>query len=91
MNPLELRIQELENKVRLLEASSTIPLPVDRAFRDRFKIDDFTTLAATTKTVGSETQAVNEAGAASYDVPKIMDGLVETTLGGVTIYLPYYG
>ena len=90
MEELKNRIQILEEEIKMLKASTTIPYEVDTAFRERFKIGDLAKLSASTKTVASETQAVNEAGAASYNVPKINDGFVETTVGGTIIYLPYY-
>lgn len=84
------RIEELENKVRSLEASYTISHEVDVAFRDRLGINDLTALTSSTKAASSETQAVAESGTASYSVAKPMDGFREFVVGGSVLYIPYY-
>ena len=38
---LQKRIEDLENKLKLLEAGSTMPKPVEDAIRDRLRIDRF--------------------------------------------------
>jgi hypothetical protein len=81
------RITELENRLKLLENTTTIPLEIDRAFRDRLGIDEKTTLGASTKNISTETQAVNEGGAGSYSVPKMFDGFYQTEAG---THIPYY-
>ncbi len=84
------RIEELENKVRSLEASYTIPHNVSEAFRDRLGINDLASLAGSTKNPSTETQAVAESGASSYSVAKPMDGFREFVVGGTVLYIPYY-
>ena len=84
-------LEALRMELNQLKSSTTIPQDVDGAFRERFKIDSRALLEVGTKAVSTETQSVDEDGSATYNVPKIMDGLVESELVGVgTIYLPYY-
>ena len=68
MTPQEKQqLQELLEFKRKLEASHSIPLNVDQAFRKRFfEFSDITTQTA--KASGSENLGVNEGGAASYSV-----------------------
>ena len=84
------RIEILEQQVKNLSAFSTIPYDVEKAFRDRLKISTYASLGSSVKTVASETQGVNEGGAASYNVPKIFDGYRQMTDGGNVYYFPYY-
>lgn len=42
------------------------------------------------KTAASETQAVDEGGAGTYDVAKAPDGFVQTTVANTTYYIPMY-
>lgn len=81
------RIQALEDRLRLLENTTTIPLEVDTAFRDRLGIDDKTSLSGSTKNVSDVTQAVAESGSASYSVAKVPDGFYQTDTG---THIPYY-
>lgn len=84
------KIQELEEKVKALENSTTIPYPVEQAFRTRFQLADLTPLTSSSKAASTETQAVSEAGAGSYSVAKPMDGFKELVVDGTTFYIPYY-
>ena len=90
LNKLKQDFENLKKEFDSLKASTTIPLNIDNAFRDRFKISEFVQLSATVKTAGSETQAVNEGGVATYSVAKPMDGFEERVVGGVARYYPYY-
>lgn len=88
MKPEQLqRLEALENDMRLLRASATIPLEIDRAFSDRFGLVNKVSFFTSTKTVASETQAVNEGGTATYSVPKLFDGYFMTETG---LHVPYY-
>ena len=59
LNKLKQDFENLKKEFDSLKASTTIPLNIDNAFRDRFKISEFVQLSATVKTAGSETQAVH--------------------------------
>jgi len=85
----EERIKEIVEQVILerLGDYSKIPLSVQKAFELRLTANN---ISSSSKTVASETQAVNEAGASSYNVPALHDGFVQTIVNGVTIYIPYY-
>lgn len=87
---LEKRIQELENKIKLLESSTTIPYNIDRAFYDRYRLVEFARLSPSTKSSTSESQTVNEAGSGSYGVLKNPDGFEERVVGGITRYYAYW-
>lgn len=87
---IQAQIDNLQEQLDMLKANATIPYEVEQAFRTRLNIESFTALAASSKTAVSETQAVNEAGTASYDVAKPMDGFRQVNIGGSTIYIPYY-
>lgn len=89
MTPEQLleRIQALEDKLRLLGNTTTIPREIDTAFRDRLGIDDKTTFSGSTKNPSTETQVVNEGGSASYSVAKPPDGFYQTEDG---YHVPYY-
>lgn len=84
------RINELENKIKSLESSTTIPFNIDRSFYERFKLVEFVKLKPSTKTVASETQTVDEGGSASYGVLKKPDGFEEREVGGVNRYYAYW-
>lgn len=87
---LQSQIDSLQQELNKLRNTTTIPYEVEQAFRFRLGIDNFTQLDASSKTTASETQAVNEAGASSYNVAKPMDGFKQVTIGGSTLYIPYY-
>ncbi len=92
MEQILLKLAELENKVKALEAAATIPYEVDSAFRERFGLNrlDSTSLIASSKGATSENHAVNEAGIATYSVLGIPDGYLEVTVGGSVKYIPIY-
>ena len=90
MNDLEKRITTLEQEMNALKASTTIPIDVDGAFRDRLGILNLALLAESTKNPSTETQAVAEGGVASYSVAKPVDGFREFVVGGSVLYIPYY-
>ena len=90
MEDLQRQINELKAEIDKLKNTTTIPLEVDRAFRDRFNMDNFTVLATSTKTVLSESQSVDEAGTDTYDVLKPPAGFRQFFVGGTALYIPYY-
>lgn len=88
MEDLQRQLNELKDWKASLERSSTIPLSIDQAFRERFKNNK---LLTSTKSATSENQAVDEGGASTYSVLKAPDGFVEVYLDdGTLIYLPYF-
>lgn len=86
---LESEVQELKDFIKLLQADTTIPFDVEGAFRKR--LEDLA-LAVTTssKSAGSENQAVNEAGMATYSVLGTPTGWLEIVLDNTTYYIPYF-
>lgn len=81
------RINALQAEIDMLKSVHTIPFEVEGAFRERLNI----AISSSSKTVASETQSVNEAGAGTYNVPKIFDSFVETVLAdGTTVYIGIY-
>lgn len=87
MTPEEIKQLIRDEILNTLGVYSNIPLEVQKALELRLTANNITSSA---KTVASETQAVAEGGAASYNVPKLIDGFVQTTINGATIYIPYY-
>lgn len=87
---LQLKIESLEEKVRLLEASATIPKPVEDALRERFQLDLYAQLSTTTKTGSSEAQAVDEAGIGTYSVLNVPDAFLQVSVLGTTYYIPVW-
>lgn len=87
MEDLLKRIEILEAKLKELEASSTIPFDVEKAFRGRLNP---ASVVGSSKTAASETQSVSEGGAASYSVAKPMDGFLVVSFNGVTRNIPFY-
>lgn len=83
-------ITTLTRRLDNLNAFATIPYDTEKAFKDRLKLSEYSRLAASTKTAASETQSVNEGGAATYSVAKPMDGFRQVLIGSSTIYIPYY-
>lgn len=87
---LQAQIDLLQQELNKLRNSTTIPFEVEQAFRFKLGISELTSLNASSKTAASETQSVNEAGVGSYSVAKPMDGFKQVTIGGSTLYIPYY-
>lgn len=84
------RIEDLEEKMKLLESQTTIPLNIEKAFKNRLEVDTKTTISADSKAASSENQAVNEAGSATYSVLKTPDRFVRVVINGNNRYLPAY-
>ncbi len=87
---LQQKIEELEKKVTLLEASATIPKPVEDAFRERLRLEIISSITASSKSNTSESQTVNESGAGSYGVLKNPDAYVQVTISGTIYYIPVF-
>lgn len=87
---LKQKVEKLENFIESLQAFSKIPLSVDQAFRARFLT--VPVIKASSKGNDSEDQAVNEGGAATYNVLKEPDDFLEVQLvaGGTIYYIPVY-
>jgi hypothetical protein len=87
---LQKRIEELERVVRLLSASSTIPLNIDNAFTARLEPKFARLLNQTLVEASDKAQEVNESGSNTYDVASLMDGFFEYHRDGTVYYIPYY-
>lgn len=84
-------VAELKRLLKLLAAGATIPHSTEQALRRRLELSKFARVGSTSKTAASETQAVNEAGAGSYNVSKAMDGFFTIELGdGTAVNVPYF-
>lgn len=85
MNP-EQRIQQLEDELKALKRM-ILEMQTSNSISPDFKATlSRSVVTSNAKTAASETQAVDEGGAATYNVAKPMDGFV--TIGGYNI--PYY-
>jgi hypothetical protein len=87
---LKRKVADLESIIRSISNSASIPKNIEDALRTRFRIDEFTPMTTSSKSVTSENQSVNEAGVASYDVMKKPDGFLQIVIGASTYYLPYF-
>lgn len=87
MTPEDIKKIVNEEILNVLGVYSNVPYQVQKALELRLSTNALTTSA---KTVASETQAVDEGGTDTYDVPKIHSGFVQTSINGTTIYIPYY-
>lgn len=87
---LQNKIDSLQQELDKLRNTTTIPFDVEQAFRFRLGINSLTRLDTSVKTAASETQSVSEGGVSSYNVAKPMDGFKQVTIGGSTLYIPYY-
>ena len=89
MNELEIlkrEIEELKAWKRSMERSSTIPLPVDQAVRERFPF-----LQKSAKSSTSEDINIDEAGAQEWTVLANPDGFFKVNVFGVgTKQIPYF-
>lgn len=84
---LENRIAELERIVKALGNSTTIPKDIGDAFTVRLKPVSGDSNATNPSTV---TQAVNEAGAATYNVATVPTGFITIVVNGNSRAVPYY-
>ena len=87
---LEQRIQNLERENELLKRSSTIPLGIDQALRDRFSLDTITSAVTGTGTGSASTQSVAVASTPTLiTVPAQPTGTLKVKYNGVTYELLY--
>lgn len=84
----EQKLNEVYAFMKAMQANATIPFDVSEAIKARLTSSLVTTTSS--KTVASETQAVNEGGMATYNVAKPMDGFEEGFKDGQLRYYPYY-
>lgn len=89
MEELQRQINILTKRLDALTNTQTIPLEVDRAFRERFR-DSLGTLSTSTKSASSENQAVDEGGTDTYSVLGAPDGFDQRSENGIIKYYPYY-
>lgn len=81
------QLQELLDFKKSLEMSSSIPLSIDQAFRERFPT---TTVSTSAKSASSENQQVDESGVAIYNVLKAPDAFVQVEIGSTIYFLPAF-
>lgn len=72
--------------IRVLGDVSNVPLEVQNALTIRLP----SPINSSTKSATSENQAVDEGGSALYSVMKPPDAFAETSVGGTTVYIPYF-
>lgn len=89
MEELQQQINTLKDRLDALNSSTTIPFEVAVAIKARLE-QDFTQGDSSATTAGSQTQAVNEGGIATYNVAKPMTGFIEVIFRGITYNVPYY-
>lgn len=94
MNPeieqLKIKLEQLEQEIRLLKSASTIPFDFEMALRERLNIGAFNTVTGSSKGATSENQSVNEAGVASYSVLKAPDAFLQVTVASTVYYIPVF-
>ena len=71
-----------------MQNDTTIPFAVDGALRKR--LENELGLSVSAKGADTEDQAVNEAGAGTYDVLGDPVGFLKVTIGGTVHNVPYY-
>lgn len=88
INNLINRIAELE-RIVAERKNQQISYPLDDISKQILS-EKLASVVASTKVATSENQAVNEAGAASYNVLKSPDAFVQVTVNGTIYYLPAF-
>lgn len=88
-NELEQRIEVLERELNNLRSFTTIPFDIGVAIKARV-LSDAGVAQLSNKGATTEDQAVNEAGASTYNVLKSPDGFLKAQLAGVVYYIPVY-
>ncbi len=84
---LQKRIDDLEKKFKAIEASATIPKPVEDAFRERLRLEVISSINTSGKSGSSESQTVNEGGVQVYTVLKNPDNYLQVNINGTVYYL----
>jgi hypothetical protein len=90
---LENELAQLKQEFNNLKNSSTIPIEIDQAFRERFdelklQITNFS--GSVPKASTYRDQAVNEAGAASYNVLSSPSLFLVVNIKGTNYYIPAF-
>lgn len=80
---LQQRLDVLENFILSLQADSTIPLEVDRAFVSRLQVAQG---APSTKSTASGTVTIGPGGGSAMKTP---DGFIVLTINGTPRNIPY--
>ena len=83
------RIQKLEQEINNLRAFATIPFDIGVALKARI-LSDAGVAQLSNKGATTEDQAVDEAGASTYNVLKSPDGFLQAQLAGTVYYIPVY-
>lgn len=86
---LKKQVKELQDWKKSLEASHSIPLRVDQAFRERFAALT-AGLTVSSKPVAPEAILVDEAGTDTYFVMSDFDGFLKITVDGIVRHVGYY-
>lgn len=83
------QLREIYAFMKSLMSSTTIPLPVDNAFRDRLSnLSEIISLSSKSST--SENQAVDEGGSGNYSVLGTPDEFLKVVINGVNKNIPSY-
>lgn len=88
INNLINRITELE-RIVANRAQQQISYPLDDISKQILN-EKLASVVASSKSPTSENQAVDEAGAASYNVLKAPDAFVQVTVNGTLYYIPVF-
>lgn len=89
VNKLDSKMDEIFEMIKSLGNSSTIPIDVDAAFRDRF-LQDLAVIQPSTVGATTHNKTVNEGGTDVYAVMNKPDGFVQSEVNGSTVIIPYF-
>lgn len=89
MENLQQQINNLQAQLDALTNNTTIPKEIGDAFTARLN-EGIVSAKASSVTVGSKTQSVNESGSSSYSVAKPMTAIVAVKIGNTTYNLADY-
>ena len=84
------QIADLQRQLDALKSATSIPYEIDQAFRNRFNLSSFASLAASSKAAGAENVGIDEAGVATHTVLGAPDGFRQFSVGGSTLHFPYF-
>lgn len=86
---LQQEIEALKSEIQNMKAGGTLQYEIGVAMKERLG-DDFLVGGSSSTSVATYTQAVNEAGVASYNVAKVPLGFFSITVKGTTYNVAYY-
>lgn len=89
MNPLEQRIEQLEQKIARMEAASDISNDQEQALRTRLQLDSVSRLSVSSKSTDSEDVTVTQ-GAGTATVLDDPDHFLKVTINNTTYHIPAY-